>query len=229
MAIIFTWDPILFAIVGFIFFSSIWVFRDITLILWARSAIKREPTLKFTKLLLVIGIFLLFWNIISFFLPRVAIDFSSLPDESDFFMANLIYYLYSIIPTFLSSILGVALVLFFYNISTHHNRKYLIGPIIFLIGNIIHLCFLTIFYSILLSIDWFDIASLETIETLIDVEAIAYIIIYSIFVVGFFFVFIYSIYKNNALLIMYFGLYFASLLFSLFRGINYALIEFYPW
>lgn len=230
MAIIFTWDPILVTIVALIFFSSIWIFRDVTLVLWARSAIKRESTLKFTKLLLVIGIFLLSWNIISFFLPRVDIDYSSFPDESDFFMIYTIFYLYNIIPIFLSCILGVALVLFFYK-NNHHNKKSLIGPTIFLLGNIIHLCISTTFYSIFLSIDWFDIdiATLETLEILFVVEPIAYIIIDIILVVGFCFVFIYSIYKNNALLIMYFGLYFASLLFNLFRIIDYALIEFYPW
>jgi len=225
MTLILNWVPNLFSIL----YSTLWIFQAVLLVLWARSTKKRELKPKYTNLLLVIGIILLSWNVISVFLPSVGIDFFSFPDESDFFMINTIYFLYSFIPTFLHTVLAIILVLYFYNISFQYNRKSLIGPAIFLLGNIIRLCVLTIIYSILLSIDWFDFASLETIEILIDVEAIAYIIIDFILVVGFCFIFIYSIYKNNALLTMFCGLYFAILMLSLFYNINYALIEFYPW
>ena len=227
MPLIFSWE--LELIIAKILTSAPWIFRDVLLILWARSTKKREVRTKYTKALLVIGIFLLSWNIISVFLPTVNIDFSSFPDKSDFFMLTTIICLYAIIPASLHATFAGLLVLFFHNIYYHHNRKSLIGPAIFLLGNIVNLCVLTFVFSNLFSIDWFDIATLETLEMLIDVEAIAYSITDIILVVGFCFVFIYSIYKNNALLIMYFGLYFASLLFSLFRGISYALIEFYPW
>jgi len=226
MSLIFSWDPIA-EIVSLIFIYSIWIFRDLTLILWSRSAIKRESKLKFTKLLLVIGIILFSLNIISIFLPSVEFDFSSIPEESDFFISITTNYLYYIIPSVMVSILGVALVLFFYK-NNHRNKKSIIGPIIILLGKIIELCVVTIIYSYVISLDWLDIASFESLEVIITVEAIAYIIVDIILVVGFCFVFKYSIYKNNALLIMYFGLYFASLLSSLFQTINQALIEFYP-
>lgn len=227
MTLIFNWE--LELIIFNILYSSLWIFRDVLLVLWALSTKKREVRQKYTNLLLVIGIILLSWNIISIFLPTVGIDFFSFPDESDFFMFTTIYFLYAFIPIFLHVFLAIILVLYFYNISYQYNRKSLIGPAIFLLGNIIRLCFLIIIYSILFSIDWFDFASIETLEILIDVEAIAYIIIDIILVVGFCFVFIYSIYKNNALLTMFCGLYFANLMLSLFYSINYALIEFYPW
>jgi len=227
MPLIFSWE--LELIIANILTSAPWIFRDVLLILWARSTKKREVRPKYTKLLLVIGIFLLSWNIMYVFLPTVNIGFSSLPDKSDFLMFTTINCLYAIIPSLLHAIYAVLLVLFFHNISYHHNKKSLIGPAIFLLGNIIFLCILTFVCSTLFSIDWFDIALLETLEMIIELEAIAYIIPNIIMVLGFCFVFLYSIYKNNALLIMSFGLYFAGLLFSLFRGINYALIEFYPW
>jgi len=229
MTIIFSWNPILQTIIASILFSSIWIFRDILLVLWARSAIKRESMPKFTKLLLVMGIILLSWNIISDFLPNVGIDFSSFPTESDFIMLTTIYFLYAFIPIFLHTVLAIILVIYFYNTSYQYNRKSLIGPAIFLLGNIMNLCVFTFIYSILFSIDWFDFASIETLDTLIYVELISRIIIDIILVVGFSFVFIYSIYKNNALLIMFCGLYFASLMISLFNIINSTLIEFYPW
>lgn len=225
MTLIFNWVPNLFSIL----FSTLWIFRDVLLVLWARSTKKRESKPKYANLLLIMGIALLSWNIIYNFLPQVDIDFFSFPDESDFFMINTIYFLYSFIPSLLYGILAVTLVLFFYNTSYRHNRKALIGPVIYLLGNIIHLCILTIIYSILYSIDWFDFASLETLEILIIVEPITYIITDIILVVGFCFIFIYSIYKNNALQIMFSGLYLACLMIDLFYSINYAIIVFYPW
>jgi len=181
------------------------------------------------------GIILLAWEIISIFLPDIDISYSTFPDQSDLNMFTTIIFLYNLIPILLHLLLAVIFVLYFYNISYHYNRKSLLGPILFLIGNIINLCFLIVSYSIILSIYDFETLELfeilemiERLENLIDVEIIVNIIACSILVVGFTFVFIYSIYTNNIMLVMFCSLYFASLLITLFRILNNALIEFYP-
>jgi len=225
MALVFSWEPNLFSIL----YSTLWIFRDVVLVIWAITTMKKENKPKFTSLLLVAGIFLLSWNIISIFLPSVGIDYFLFPDEAELDMFTTIYFLYSFIPVVLHFFLAVVLVVYIYNVSYHYDKKSLIGPALFLLGNIIYICFNAILYFILLSIDFTDYATLNLLDFLIGVELMTYIVADLILVIGFSFIFIYSIYRNDALLIMFCSLYFAILMLSLFRIINNTIIEFYSW
>jgi len=223
MTIVFNWDPNLFSIL----YSSLWIFRNVLLVIWAIITMKRKSGPKFTSLLFVAGILLLSWNVISIFLPDVEIHYYLFPEEAELDILKTIYFLYSFIPIVIHFFLAVILVVYIYNISYHYNKKSLIGPALFLLGNIIYLCYLVISYFILLSIDLTDYATLDLLDFLIGVELITYIVADLIQAVGFSFIFIYSIYKNDALFIMFCSLYFAALMLSLFNVINKTIFEFY--
>ena len=211
MTLIFYWEPTIYSIL----ISALWIFRDITLVLWARTMKKRGTQSKYTNLLLVTGIILLAWGIIFFFLPGVSIPYYT---ESDFNMFVTILFLYDFIPIVLGVFLGVVLSLYFYNLYFQHNRKALLGPGLFLLGYIIFLFFTLNYYS---SID-------DVLLFMLNYNAylIGFVLIKCISVVGFCFIFLYSIYINEDFLIMFCGLYFASLMLSLIYSINTVTLYF---
>lgn len=206
-----------------ILISALWIFRDTTLVLWARTMKKRGTQSKYTNLLLVTGIILLAWGIISLFLPGVSISYS--PEfESELRMFVTIFFLYDFIPIILGVFLGVVLSLYFYNMYFQHNKKALLGPGLFLLGYIIFLFFTIFFY-----IGIYSISSIDDVLLFMsnyNVYLIGFVLIKCISVVGFCFIFLYSIYINEDFLIMFCGLFFAYLTISLIHSINTAIIDF---
>lgn len=199
-----------------ILISALWIFRDITLVLWTQTMKKRVTKSKYINYLLITGIMLLTWSILSVFLPEVRISNYT---ESEFSTYNTIIFIYDLIPIILGVFLGVTLSLYFYRIYYQHNKKALLGPRLFLLGYIIYLFFMIISYSILI----FD-------STLFDATYEAYLIgnilTSCLPVVGFSFIFLYSIYINSDYLIMFCGLFFAYLMISLIYSINITIFYF---
>lgn len=222
MVLEFSWNPNLFSII----FSSLWIFRDVLLVIWALTTLKKRDKPKFTSLLLIAGILLLSWNCISIFLPEVAIV--SFPDEAELDLFITITFLYFYIPIVLEFLLAVILVLYFYSASYHINKKALLGPGLFLLGTIIYICFHAIAYSIIISLDIFEyITNDELFDLLIEMEYMTSIIADIISVIGFSLIFIYSIYKNDVLFTMFCSLFFAILVINLLRITNNALVRVY--
>ncbi len=199
-----------------ILISALWIFRDITLVLWTQTMKKRVTKSKYINYLLITGIILLTWSILSVFLPEVRISNYT---ESEFSTYNTIIFIYDLIPIILGVFLGVTLSLYFYRIYYQHNSKAFLGPGLFLLGYIIYLFFMIISYSILI----FD-------STLFDATYEAYLIgnilTGCLPVVGFSFIFLYSIYINSDFLIMFCGLFFAYLMISLIYSINATIFYF---
>jgi len=196
--------------------SALWIFRDITLVLWTQTMKKRVTKSKYINYLLIMGIILLTWSIVSVFLPDIILSNYT---ESEFRTYNTIIFIYDLIPIILGVFLGVTLSLYFYRIYYQHNRKAFLGPGLFLLGYIIYLFFMIISYSILI----FD-------STLFDATYEAYLIgnilTGCLPVVGFSFIFLYSIYINSDFLIMFCGLFFAYLMISLIYSINATIFYF---
>jgi len=219
MTLTFYWEPTLYSIL----ISVLWIFRDTTLILWARTMKKRGTQSKYTNLLLITGIILLTWSSISFFLPDVYLSHFPFPEESEIAMYNTIIFLYIFIPIFLAIFLGVALLLYFYNMYYQHDKKALLGPGIFLLGYVIFIFFMIISFSI-------SVFDNSLFSTTYELYLIGIIITRSIPVVGISFIFFYSIKINNDFLIMFCGLFFAYLTIFLLFSINNTIIYFhYSW
>jgi len=213
MTISFYYEPTIYSIL----ISALWIFRDTTLVLWARTMKKRGTQSKYTNFLLIMGIFLLAWSILFVFLPGVRISYYT---ESEFNMFVTIIFLYNFIPIILGVFLGVALSLYFYNMHYQHNRKALLGPGLFLLGYIIFLFFNINYFSIFI----FDPL---LIMATYDAYLIGFVLTKCIPVVGFCFIFLYSIYINEDFLIMFCGLFFANLMISLIYSVNNTIIYFY--
>lgn len=204
--------------------SALWIFRDTTLVLWARTMKKRVTQSKYVNYLHITGIILLTWSILSVFLPEVSLSYSYSPEfESELLMFNTIMLLYFLIPIILGVFLGVTLSLYFYNIYYQHNRKALLGPGLFLLGYVI-----IIFYTL---INYFIFLNYYTLfDAIYEVYLIGIILTRCIPVVGFSFIFLYSIYINDDFLIMFCGLFFAYLVIFLIYSINSTITYFnYLW
>jgi len=206
------WNPTLYSIV----MSLLWIFRDTTLILWARNMKKREAKPKYINLLLFAGIVLLAWSVIYFFLP--GFRFSSYT-ESEYNTITTIFFLYDSIPIILGVFLGVALLFYFYNANGQRNRKALLGPGIFLIGYIILLLFIINYYYIIIDDILFLVSNYNS-------YLIGFVITSILPFAGFCFIFLHSIRTKNEFLIMFCGLFFAYLALSLIHNLNYAINDF---
>jgi len=207
------WEPTLY----FIIVSILWIFRDTTLILWARAMKKRETKSKYVNLLLFAGIILLVWSIIYVFLP----GFRSYNSPTEFETVGIIFFLYDLIPIILGVFLGIVLSIYFYNVNEQHNIKALLGPGIFLVGYIIDIFFTANFYFSIIE---------NPLLLLVVSNYNAYIIGLVIFdilpVVGFCFIFLFSLHRKNEFLIMFCGLFFAYLTLSLIHNLNFVMSNF---
>ena len=206
------WNPTLYSII----ISALWIFRDTTLVLWARNMKRRGIQSKYTNLLLVTGIILLSWSVISFFLPGFRFSYYS---ESEFNTIMTIFFLYEAIPIILGVLLGVALSIYFYNVNGERNRKAILGPGIFLVGYIILLIFIVNYYYIIIE----DILLLVANY---NFYLIGFVITSILPVAGFCLIFLYSIRTKSEFLIMFCGLFFAYLALSLIHNLNYAINDF---
>jgi hypothetical protein len=203
-----------------ILISALWIFRDATLVLWARTMKKRVTQSKYINSLHITGIILLTWSILSVFLPGVRLSYSYSPEfESELLMFNTIFCLYIFIPIIIVFLLGVALSLYFYNNYYQHDRKAFLGPQIFLIGNTIYLIFMVITTYIYIS-------NPSLFYEIYELYLIGIVLTSCLLVVGISFIFLYSIYINNDFLIMFCGLFFASQMISLISSINFTIIYF---
>ena len=213
MTIELIWEPDLYSII----LSALWIFRDTTLVLWARRMKKRENRSKNINLLLASGILLLAWDTISFFLPGFRLSFVT---ESELRVVATIFCLYDVIPIILGVFLGIALSIYFYRLNDKLNWKAILGPGIFLLGYITSFFFVINNYYVLVE---------EPLLYFSNYNAymIGYVIIKILPVIGFCFIFLYSLHMKNEFLIMFCGLYFAFFTLSLVQYLNFAIREIY--
>ena len=131
MALEFYWEPS----IPYIITTAPWTFTYIALIIWAKNA-KRQVTLtEHINFLQIVGILILAWNAIYFFLPSVRLSFSPWPTEFDFLIINLINFTYYLIPNILFMLLGIALLLYVKENYAFKNRNVAIGPALYLAGS----------------------------------------------------------------------------------------------
>ncbi len=206
------WEPTLYSII----MSALWIFRDTTLVLWARNMKRRGAKSKNISVLLAAGIILLAWSVIYVFLPGFRLSSSSL---SEFNTIARIFFLYDIIPIILGVFLGVALSIHIFSLKNQRNRIALLGPGIFLLGDIINLFFITNFYYVLVEEPLLWISNYNA-------YLIGFVITNILAVIGFCLIFLYSLHMKNEFLIMFCGLFFAYLALSLIYNLNFAISEF---
>jgi len=210
MTLTFYWEPSLYSF----FFTALIIFKNIALILYARSRKKTEDRLKYTNLLLVLGIIRLIYTVISFFLPGIRLSYFS--PLSEYFMFYFIVILYNL-PLILEVFFGVVLLLHFSNYQ--RDKKALVGPILFI--------------DAIMNILIFNISSnyIYVFERFLYNETyglylMVHLIFRSILVVGLLFIFLYSIKLNKDFLIMFCGIFLGVELAYFFNVLNAVIIEF---
>ena len=122
MALEFYWEPTY----PYIITTALWIFSYVTLIIWTKNMKKQQPRAKHINFLQIIGIMILVWSIVFFFLPSVRIDFWTFPTELEFFIYNSTYFLSSLIPLILNVLLGIAITLYISH-KYLNNRKAILG------------------------------------------------------------------------------------------------------
>lgn len=207
MAITFFWEPNFYSIV----FVALSIFTYVALILFTISRKKTGIRSKNINFLLVLGIILLIYSVISFFFPGVSLYFPYSVFED--FLFHTIVFLYDSFPIIIEILLGV--VLLFYISNYKRTKKSLLGPILFLVGY-------TIFLIYILSFDFLWAIDSSIFSAIYELYLIGYLVTLIIPIIGFFFIFLYSIHHNNAFFIIFCALFFASLLGLFIYRINFT-------
>lgn len=215
MTLTFYWEPTLSSFM----FSALWIFRDITLILYARTMKKRGIQSKFNNLLFVMGILFVIWNVALFFRPGLRLSYFLFPEDSELAVFFSYIILFDSIQIIIVILLGISLSIYFGNKENRGVKKPLIGPVLFLLGQVIFLIF--ILFS-----DYMYVFQNDLFDDNYEVYLTGSVVITSISVVGTFFIFLYSMYLNRDYLIMFCGLMFASYLVSFIYIMNNTIAYF---
>jgi hypothetical protein len=195
------------------------IFRYVALILFTNNRKKTGIRSKNINYLLVLGIILLAYSVISFFFPGVSLYYPY--SESEDFLFHTIVFLYDSFPNIIEILLGV--VLLFYISSYQRTKKSLLGPILFLVGY-------TTFLIFILGTDFLWAIDSSILSVIYNLYLVGYLVTLFIPVIGFFFIFLYSIHHNNAFFIMFCALFFASLLGLFVYRLNFISYYFrYYW
>ena len=215
MTLTFSWEPDFYSIV----FIVLAIFKYVALILFTNSRKKTGLRSKNINYLLVLGIILLTYSVISFFFPGVSLNYPY--SESEDFLFHTIVFLYDSFPNIIEILLGV--VLLFYISNYQRSKKSLLGPILFLVGY-------TTFLIYILSIDFLWAIDSSIFSAIYELYLVGFLVTLFIPVLGFFFIFLYSIHHNNVFFIMFCALFFVSLLGLFIYRINFTSYYFrYNW
>ncbi|MFX0074875.1 MAG: hypothetical protein ACFE96_05500 [Candidatus Hermodarchaeota archaeon] len=218
MAIEFYWEPE----ISYIIPIALWVFTYIALIIWAKDTKKQGTHTKQINFLQIVGIFILAWYAIYFFLPSVRFTFPPPTTEIDLLIYNLVYFFYNFIPNLLFILLGIALMFYVNKNYALDNRKVIIGPILFLAGHVTFL-FLQV-SSFLLYYIVFPIWS-EIYRIYIFADPIVMLLL----IAGACLLLLFSIRLNRDFFNFFTSLLLASLIVSFLFEINYTSWYVYYW
>ena len=124
------WEPAF----PYIITTALWIFSYIALIVWAKNTKKQGTHTKHINFLQIVGILILVWDVLYFFLPSVRITYSPFPTELDFLIYNLIYFIKVLISNLLFVLLGIALTIYVNKNYALEDKKAIIGPVLYLVG-----------------------------------------------------------------------------------------------
>ena len=191
---------------------SLWVFRDLALVLWAHNMKKRELQSMYINHLFILGIILLSWSVTIIFIPNIRI-WSYTQTELDLF--NTIWLIISSVPFVLGTILGFILLFYFRDTFTY-DRRAISGPTLVIFGNLLNIIFLLTYFGLFY-------ATFPSIF-LYELYLIGMIIARVSLLVGFVMIFLYSFHINNDFFIIFNGLFLANSIMVLINLINSLVI-----
>ena len=191
---------------------SLWVFRDLALVLWTRNMKKREIQSRHINHLYIVGIVLLSWSVIIIFIPNVRIWGYS---QAELNLINTIWLTILSIPSVIGTILGFILLFYFRDTFTY-DRRAISGPTFLIFGNLLNIIFQLTYFALY----YVAFPSIFMYELYLIGLVIARVSL----LIGFVVLFLYSFHINNDFFIIFNGLFLANSIISLISLVNSLVI-----